>query len=80
MHILGYILIIFALADFASSWMGINLTPFLPNAIAQFSPIIISGIGYLLLNAKSTQSGSKKTQVFVSISDYVSHHLNLNCF
>ena len=41
MHILGYILIIFALADFASSWMGINLTPFLPNAIAQFSPIII---------------------------------------
>lgn len=58
MHILGYILIIFALADFASSWMGINLTPFLPSAIAQFSPIIIGGIGYLLLNAKSTQSGS----------------------
>tara|TARA_Y100000816_G_scaffold260977_1_gene217630 strand:+ start:154 stop:393 length:240 start_codon:yes stop_codon:yes gene_type:complete len=58
MNILGYILIIFALADFATSWIGINLTPFLPNNVAQFSPIIIGGIGYLLINAKTTQSGT----------------------
>ena len=50
MGAIGGILIIFALADFVLSWMGINLTPFLPPAIARFSPIIIGGIGALLLN------------------------------
>ena len=46
---IGGILCIFAVADFALSWMGINLTPFLPSEIARFSPIIIGGIGALLI-------------------------------
>ncbi len=50
MQILGTILIIFAIADFVLSYMGINLTPFLPPKISQFSPIIIGLIGGLLLN------------------------------
>ena len=49
MQILGTILIIFAIADFVLSYMGINLTPFLPPKISQFSPIIIGLIGGLLL-------------------------------
>ena len=58
MQIIGYILIIFAVADFGLSWVGINLTPFLPNQLATFSPIVIGGIGYLFLNANS--GGSEK--------------------
>jgi len=53
MQIIGYILIIFAVADFGLSWVGINLTPFLPNQIATFTPIVIGGIGYFFLNANS---------------------------
>ena len=49
MKILGYILIIFAVADFGSSYAGYNLTPFLPNEIARFSPIIIGLIGGALV-------------------------------
>ena len=46
--IIGGLLVIFAFADFGSSYMGYNLTPFLPDGIARFSPIIIGGIGGLL--------------------------------
>jgi hypothetical protein len=46
--ILGGLLILFALVDFGSSYAGYNLTPFLPDGIARFSPIIIGGIGGLL--------------------------------
>ena len=59
MQIIGYVLIIFAVADFGLSWVGINLTPFLPNQIATFTPIVIGGIGYLFLNA-STGNSKKK--------------------
>ena len=59
MQIIGYILIIFAVADFGLSWVGINLTPFLPNQIATFTPIVIGGIGYLFLNANSGNSNKK---------------------
>ena len=38
MQILGYILIIFAVADFGSSYAGYNLTSFLGEA-SRFSPI-----------------------------------------
>ena len=48
---IGSLLIIFAIADFGLSYMGINLTPFLPDGIARFSPIIIGGIGWLLVSA-----------------------------
>ena len=39
MQIIGGILIVFAIADFGLSWIGINLTPFLPPEIARFSTI-----------------------------------------
>ena len=58
MQIIGYILIIFAVADFGLSYMGINLTPFLPNQIATFSPIIIGGIGYFLASTNSSNFGT----------------------
>ena len=49
MKILGYILIIFAIADFGSSYAGYNLTSFLGEA-SRFSPIIIGLIGGVLIN------------------------------
>tara|TARA_B100001057_G_scaffold79904_1_gene75078 strand:- start:332 stop:556 length:225 start_codon:yes stop_codon:yes gene_type:complete len=58
MQIIGYILIIFAVADFGLSYMGINLTPFLPNQIATFSPIIIGGIGYFLVSTNFSNFGT----------------------
>jgi len=48
---IGGILIIFAVADFGLSYLGYNLTPFLPDGISRFSPIIIGLIGGALLKA-----------------------------
>ena len=48
-EVLGVLFIIFALADFATSWMGINLTPFMGSA-SRFSPIIFGLIGSALMN------------------------------
>jgi len=47
--ILGGILLVFAVADFALSWMGINLTQFMGPA-SRFSPIIFGAIGSVLMN------------------------------
>ena len=47
--VLGVLFIIFAVADFATSWMGINLTPFMGSA-SRFSPIIFGLIGSALMN------------------------------
>ena len=58
MQAIGYVLIIFALADFGLSWLGYNLTPFLPVAISKFSPIIIGAIGYFFLNAQNMGASS----------------------
>ena len=55
MQILGYIFIVLGLADLGLSWMGINLTPFLPDTIARFSPIIFGGIGVFCLNASKSR-------------------------
>ena len=49
LQILGSLFLIFAVADFAFSWMGINLTPFMGSA-SRFSPIIFGVIGSVLLN------------------------------
>ena len=49
LQILGILFLIFAVADFALSWMGVNLTPFMGSA-SRFSPIIFGVIGSLLLN------------------------------
>ena len=48
---IGLILILFAIADFGLSYMGYNLTPFLPDGISRFSPIVIGLIGGALLKA-----------------------------
>ena len=48
-QILGSLLLIFAVADFALSWMGVNLTPFMGSA-SRFSPIFFGVIGSVLLN------------------------------
>ena len=49
LQILGSLFLIFAVADFAVSWMGVNLTPFMGSA-SRFSPIIFGVIGSILLN------------------------------
>ena len=49
LQILGSLFLIFAVADFALSWMGINLTQFMGSA-SRFSPIIFGVIGSVLLN------------------------------
>ena len=51
MQIIGSLLIIFAIADFGLSYMGYNLTPFLPDGISRFSPIVIGLIGGAFLKA-----------------------------
>ena len=51
LQILGSLLLIFAVADFALSWMGVNLTSFMGSA-SRFSPIIFGVIGSVLLNMK----------------------------
>tara|TARA_Y100000389_G_scaffold19386_1_gene16808 strand:- start:161 stop:376 length:216 start_codon:yes stop_codon:yes gene_type:complete len=54
--IVGIILVIAGIADFVLSYMGINLTPFLPAGISKFSPMIIGGLGLLILNGQSSES------------------------
>ena len=49
LQILGSLFLIFAVADFALSWMGVNLTPFMGSA-SRFSPIIFGVIGTVLMN------------------------------
>ena len=51
LQILGSLLLIFAVADFALSWMGVNLSPFMGSA-SRFSPIIFGVIGSVLLNMR----------------------------
>ena len=48
-EVLGILLIGFAIVDFVSSWMGVNLTPFF-GPLSQFSAMIIGFIGFTLLN------------------------------
>ena len=49
--IIGGIMIAFAVADFALSYAGVNLTSFLGPA-SRFSPIVLGLIGGALLNSK----------------------------
>ena len=51
LQILGSLFLIFAVADFALSWMGVNLTSFMGSA-SRFSPIIFGVIGSVLLNMR----------------------------
>ena len=54
LQILGSLFLIFAVADFAVSWMGINLTPFMGSA-SRFSPIIFGIIGSVLINLEKEE-------------------------
>ena len=49
--IIGGLMIGFAVIDFAASFAGYNLTPFLGSA-SRFSPIVFGLIGSALLNSK----------------------------
>ena len=55
LQILGSLFLIFAVADFTVSWMGINLTPFMGSA-SRFSPIIFGIIGSVLINFEKEES------------------------
>ena len=55
LQILGGLLLVFAVADFALSWMGINLTQFMGPA-SRFSPIIFGVIGSTLMNISRKES------------------------
>ena len=50
LQVLGFLLIAFAIADFALSWVGVNLTSFM-GAASRFSPMIFGFIGVTLMNA-----------------------------
>ncbi len=50
-QILGGLLLVFGIADFAVSWMGINLTPFMGGA-SRFSPLIFGFVGAALMNIR----------------------------
>ena len=55
LQILGSLFLIFAVADFAVSWMGINLTPFM-GSVSRFSPIIFGIIGSVLINLEKEEN------------------------
>jgi hypothetical protein len=67
--IVGIILILLGIADFALSYMGINLTPFLPPVISKFSPIIIGGLGLLILNGQSSDNSVNEDASDISKDD-----------
>ena len=50
-QILGALMIGFAVIDFAMSYAGVNLTPFLGSA-SRFSPMVFGLIGGVLINSK----------------------------
>ena len=50
--VVGYILIAAGRADFGLSYMGINLTSFLPPEISRFTPIALGGLGALILSGQ----------------------------
>ena len=50
LQVLGFLLVAFAVADFALSWAGVNLTSFM-GAASRFSPMIFGFIGVTLMNA-----------------------------
>ena len=50
LQVIGGLFILFAVADFALSWMGTNLTGFMGPA-SRFSPIVFGLIGSFLMNS-----------------------------
>ena len=54
-QLLGGLLVLFAIVDFAVSWMGMNLTPFMGGA-SRFSPLIFGFVGAALMNIGNQDS------------------------
>ena len=50
LQMLGFLLVGFAIADFALSWAGVNLTSFMGGA-SRFSPMIFGFLGATLMSA-----------------------------
>ena len=50
LQVLGFLLIAFAIADFALSWAGVNLTSFM-GAASRFTPMIFGFIGATLISS-----------------------------
>ena len=50
LQVIGGLFVLFAIADFALSWMGTNLTGFMGPA-SRFSPIVFGLIGSFLMNS-----------------------------
>ena len=50
LQVIGGLFILFAIADFALSWMGTNITGFM-GPVSRFSPIIFGLIGTVLMNS-----------------------------
>ena len=50
LQMLGFLLVGFAIADFALSWAGVNLTSFMGEA-SRFSPMIFGFLGATLMSA-----------------------------
>ena len=55
LQVIGGLFILFAIADFALSWMGTNLTGFM-GPVSRFSPIIFGLIGTVLMNSGKEDS------------------------
>jgi hypothetical protein len=68
-RIVGIILVIAGVADFGLSYMSINLTPFLPPEISKFSPMILGGLGLLILNGQSSDSSDDEDTSDISKDD-----------
>ena len=56
LQIIGGLLIIFAVADFALSWTGTNLTSFM-GPVSRFSPMILGFIGAVLVYLDGKEDG-----------------------
>ena len=50
LQMLGFLLVGFAITDFALSWAGVNLTSFMGGA-SRFSPMIFGFLGATLMSA-----------------------------
>jgi hypothetical protein len=55
MKILGWGFILLGIIDFLSSLTGFNLTPFIPQGLSKFTPLIFAFIGSVLLKIKFEQ-------------------------
>ena len=62
MYYIAIIFYVLAVADFALSWMGINITHFL-GPMSNFSPILFGGLGFVFQKlGESGGAGLKQSE------------------